>query len=165
MPGRIVKAIILSSIEFVVLVGLWMLFVSQLQVSEFVAGIGAAALGALGDGIVKSKRFAKFRPRAEWLWLFTWEPWYVLTGSGATFRAIAKRLAGKKSDALFRVVPFRPGGDDPESAARLALAIAAISISPETIVVGVDRERGLMLIHLIAPAATPEIARRLGAQS
>ena len=164
MKVRVFKAIEFSSIEFLFLLGLWMLLVSSTQLAEFSAGIGAAALGAVGDGLVKSKHFAKFRPRLKWLWLFAWEPWYVLTGSAAIFRALARRLAGKKSEAQFRIVPFRAGGDDRESAARRALAITTISISPETIVIGVDRERNFMLLHQIAPAATPEIARRLGAQ-
>ncbi len=163
MPGRVLRAITLSSIEFMFLVGLWMLFVSQMQRAEFIAGVCAAALGAVGDGIVKSKRFAKFRPRPQWLLLFSWEPWYVLEGSAAILWALAKRLLGRKSEAQFRVIPFRSGGDDSESAARRALAIVTVSISPETIVVGIDRHREFMLLHLIAPTATPKIARKLGA--
>jgi multisubunit Na+/H+ antiporter MnhE subunit len=163
VQGRVLKAIVFSTIEFLFLLGLWMLFVSQMQRAEFIAGICAAALGAAGDGIVKSKRFAQFRPRPQWLWLFSWEPWYVLAGSAAIFWALAKRFLGKESEAQFRVVPFRAGGDDSESAARRALAIIGISISPETIVVGIDRRRGFMLLHLIAPTATPKIGRKLGA--
>lgn len=164
LPGRVLKVIAFSSIEFVFLLGLWMLFVSQLQRAEFVAGVAAALLGAIADGVVKSKRLAKFGPRPAWLWLFSWEPWYVLTGSAAILRALALRLMGKKSESLFRVVPFRAGGEDPESAARRALAITAISISPDTIVVGVDRKRKYMLLHLIAPKPVSRIARQLGAE-
>lgn len=164
MPDRVLKAIAYSSIEFVFLLGLWMLFVSQLQGAELVAGAAAALLGAVADGVVKSKRLAKFRPRPSWVWLFSWEPWYVLTGSASILRALARRLMGKKSEAQFRVVPFRAGGKDSKSAARRALAITATSISPDTIVVGIDRERGFTLLHLIAPKPVPKIARKLGAE-
>jgi multisubunit Na+/H+ antiporter MnhE subunit len=163
VPGR-VKAITFSSIESLFLLGLWMLFVSQMKRAEFAAGVCAAALGSVGDGIVKAKGFAKFRPRMKWLSLFSWEPWYVLVGSATILRALARRLIGKQSQAQFRVVPFRAGREDSESAARRALAIAEISISPDTIVVGIDREREFMLLHLIAPIATPKIARELGAK-
>jgi multisubunit Na+/H+ antiporter MnhE subunit len=162
--GRVLNAIEFSGIEFLFLLGLWMLFVSSTQLAEFAAGIGAAALGAVGDGLVKSKGFAKFRPRVKWLWLFAWEPWYVLRGSAAILWALARRLVGKRSQALFRVVPFRSGRDDSESAARRALAVAEVSISPDTIVVGIDLDREFMLLHLIAPAPTPKLARRLGAK-
>jgi multisubunit Na+/H+ antiporter MnhE subunit len=163
VPGRVIKAVVFSSIEFVLLFGLWVLFVSELQLSEFAAGIAGAALGALGDGIVKSKSFAQFRPRLSWLWLFLWEPWYVLTGSASIFWALAKRLAGKKSDAQFKVVPFRADGGDPESAARRALAITLTTIPPNFIVVGIDKERNFMLVHQVSPTGTPLITKKLGA--
>lgn len=164
MPDRVLKAIAFSSIEFVFLLGLWMLFVSQLQPAEFVAGVAAALLGAIGDGVVKSKRLAKFGPRPAWLWLLSWEPWYVLTGTIVILRALARRLSGKRTEAEFRALRFRAGGDDAESAAQRALAITAISISPDTIVVGVDRKREFMLLHLIAPRPATKLARKLGAE-
>lgn len=163
MQGRVFKAIEFLSIEFLFLLGLWTLFVSSTQLAEFIAGIGAAALGAVADGLVKSKRFAKFRPRLKWLWLFAWEPWYVLTGSTAILWALARRLAGKKSEAHFRVVPFRAGGDDSEAAARRALAITLTTIPPNFIVVGIDKERNFMLVHQVSPTGTPLVTKRLGA--
>lgn len=163
MQGRVFKATVFSSIEFLFLIGLWMLFVSQLQLAEFAAGVCGAALGAAGDGIVKSKRFAKFRPRLRWLWLFLWEPWYVLTGSAAIFWALARRLAGKKSEAQFRVVPFQAGGDDSEAAARRALAITLTTIPPNFIVIGINKERNFMLVHQVSPTGTPLVTKKLGA--
>lgn len=165
MQGRVFKAAVFSSIEFLFLIGLWMLFVSELQLAELAAGVCGAALGAVGDGIVKSKSFAQFRPRLRWLWLFLWEPWYVLKGSVAMLVALLRLIAGKKSKGQFRVVLFHAGGQDAGSAARRALAITEISISPDTIVVGIDRERGFLLLHQISPAPIPVIARRLGAES
>ena len=163
MPGRVLRAIVFSTIEFLFLLGLWMLFVSQMQRAELIAGICAAGLGALGDGIVKSKRLAKFRPKPQWLWLFSWEPWYVLDGSAAILWALVKRLLGKKSEAQFRVVPFRAGGDDSESAARRALAITMTTIPPNFIVVGIDTDKNFMLVHQVSPTGTPLITKKLGA--
>ena len=164
MQSRVLKATVFSSIEFLLLIGLWMLFVSELQLAEFAAGVCGAALGAVGDGIVKSKRFAEFRPRLGWLWMFAWEPWYVLTGSAAILWALIKRLAGKKSDAQFRVLPFRAEGDDPEAAARRALAITLTTIPPNFIVVGIDKERNFMLIHQVSPTGTPLVTKKMGAR-
>ena len=163
MQGRVFKAAVFSSIEFLFLIGLWMLFVSSMQLAEFAAGIAAAALGAVADGLVKSQRFAQFRPRLKWLWLFAWEPWYALTGTVAIFRALARRLAGKKSEAQFRVVPFRSGGDDSEAAARRSLAITLTTIPPNFIVVGIDKQRNFMLVHQVSPTGTPLITKKLGA--
>lgn len=163
VPDRVVKAITFSSLEFLFLLGVWLLFVSQMQRAEVVAGVCAAALGAAADGLIKAKRLAKFRPRLQWLWMFSWEPWYVLTGSAAILRALARRLAAKQSEAQFRAVPFYAGSDDSKSAARRALAITLTTIPPNFIVVGIDRERNFMLVHQVSPTATPLVTKRLGA--
>lgn len=165
MRDRVLKAVTFHGIEFLFLLGLWTLFVSQVKPAELAAGACAAALGAAADGLVKAKRLAKFRPRPLWLALFSWEPWYVLAGSARVFRALIRQLTNKRPQAQFRVVSFRAGGSDSKSEARRAIAIAAISFSPDTIAVGIDHERGFMLLHQIAPSPVPKIARRLGAQS
>jgi len=121
------------------------------------------ALGAVADGVVKAKRLAKFGPRPRWLWLFSWEPWYVLTGSAAIMWALARRLMGKKSAAQFRVVPFRAGGNDSESAAQRALALTLTTIPPNFIVVGIDKQRNFMLVHQVSPTGTPLVTKKLGA--
>ena len=163
MQDRVLKAVVLSSVEFLFLFGLWMLFVSQTPRAELVAGIFAAAIGAVADGVVKAKRFAKFRPRLKWFWLFAWEPWYVLTGSAAIFWALARRLAGKKSEAQFRVVPFRADGNDSETAGRRALALTLTTVPPNFIVVGIDKQRNFMLVHQVSPTGTPLVTKKLGA--
>ena len=163
MQDRVIKTVVFSSIEFLFLLGLWVLFVSQTQRAELVAGIFAAALGAVADGVVKAKRLAKFGPRPRWLWLFSWEPWYVLTGSAAIMWALARRLMGKKSAAQFRVVPFRAGGNDSESAAQRALALTLTTIPPNFIVVGIDKQRNFMLVHQVSPTGTPLVTKKLGA--
>jgi hypothetical protein len=44
-------------------------------------------------------------------------------------------------------VPFEATGDDPHSAARRALAVAGGSLAPNSIVVEIDAERGVLVRH------------------
>lgn len=155
--------LLLAAGEFAVLLGLWMLFVSLLQMNEFAAGIAAALIGLLGDAVVKATDFARFRPRVRHLLLILTEPWYVITGTASIFWALAKRIAGQKSDGELKVVPFDAGGDDVDSAARRALAVAYTTIPPNFIVVGIDRERNYMMVHQVSPTGTPWITKQLGA--
>lgn len=161
MATRFLRVVRFAVIESAVLLGLWMLFVSQVKVSEAIVGVAAAILGAAAAGMVKEKGFGRFRPRAKWLLLFAFEPWYVLTGSASILWALAKRLLGKRSDAQFKVVPFR-GGKDPRSAARRALAITLTTISPNSIVVGIDKKKNFMLVHQITPTPTNRVTKALG---
>src|SRR6185312_389145 len=46
-----------------------------------------------------------------------------------------------------RAIPFRHGGDSPDGVGRRALAEGLGSFAPNTIVIGVDDERNLLLVH------------------
>ena len=150
--------------EFVILVGLWALYVGNLRLSDLLVGIGAAALAATADEVVKSQNFAPLYPHVRWLLLFFWEPWYVLKDTLIVWWALARQIAGRESQAAFRAVPFRAGGDDSEDVARRALAITLTTISPNCVLVGIDRKTEVMLLHHVIPAPTPRIAQKLGAQ-
>lgn len=153
-----------SAIEFVILFGLWMMFVSQTQTNEMVAGLAAALIGAVADATLKATGYAKFKPKFKWLLLITWEVWYVLSGTWAIMVALARHLAGKKSEAQFKAVKFDAGGDDAESWARRTLVTAYATIPPNFIVLGVDVDKDILLVHQVSPTGVPEIAKQLGAR-
>lgn len=151
------------SVEFVYLFALWLLFVSKIERAEMYTGLAVALVGTLADQIVKQQDVISFRPRLKQLVLAIMEPYYVITGTASVFKALARRLAGLRSEAQFRAVGYDAGGDDGTSQARRALTVAYLTIPPASIVVGIDREDDQMLIHLISPAPTPIIAKKLGA--
>ena len=159
------RAALISSAESFFLLGLWMIFVSMPKLDELLVGIAAALIAAFADGVVKAKKFATFYPHLRSMLLVFWEPWYALSGTAAIFVALGRRLLGKKSEALLRAIPFDAGGDDAESAARRALAVMYTTIPPNFVVVGIDRDKNLMLVHQVSPTGTPLIAQRLGAKA
>jgi multisubunit Na+/H+ antiporter MnhE subunit len=159
-----IKIVPLWLAEFFVLLGMWLLFVSNLHMSDLLVGVAAAAIATTADEVVKSQHFVRFRPRLALLFMVFWEPWYVLTGTASIWWAIARKLAGRKSEALFKVIAFEAGGDDSESAARRALAVVLTTIPPNFVVVGIDRDGQQMLIHQVSPTSTPLVTRKLGAK-
>ncbi len=158
------KTIALSLVEFLLLLGLWELYVSNLTVSDLLVGIGAALLAATADAVVKSQNFAPFYPHLKWVAMILWEPWYVLTGTASIWWAVLRKLAGRRSEAQLKAIRFSPGGDDSESVARRALAITLTTIPPNFIVVGIDRQASRMLVHQVSPTPTPLVTKKLGAQ-
>lgn len=62
MAARFLRSVKFAVIESAILLGLWMLFVSQVKVSEAIVGVAAAILGAAAAGMVKEKGFGRFRP-------------------------------------------------------------------------------------------------------
>jgi hypothetical protein len=61
-------------------------------------------------------------------------------------------------------VPFEAGGDDEASAFRRALAIAWTTATPNFVIVGVDRRRGLLVYHQVRKSGIPEMTKKLGAR-
>ncbi|MBV9607994.1 MAG: Na+/H+ antiporter subunit E [Acidobacteria bacterium] len=152
-----------SALEYVILFGLWMLFVSMTSRQEIVAGLIAALIAAFADSTIKSASFAKFKVRLEWVPLILWEAWYALDGTWAIMVALFKHLAGKKSEAQLVSIPLDPGGDDAESWGRRTLMVAYMTIPPNFIVLGIDQQRRRMLVHQVSPTPVPLIAQKLGA--
>jgi hypothetical protein len=65
-----------------------------------------------------------------------------------TLRALAQLISPRASSGAFRAIEFTHGGDSSSRAAgRRALAEALGSLGPNTIVLGIDPDRGLILAH------------------
>jgi len=164
MSSTTVREAAFSAVEFCFLLLLWMMFVSKLSWQETAIGAAAALAGAVGDAIVKSQGLAIFRPRLRWLLLIFWEPWYAIKGTAVVFRELARNLIGKRPRAQFQAVPYQFGGDDEVSAGRRTLFAAYVTISPDTIVVGLDRKQQIALVHQLGSHDLPAIAQQLGAK-
>jgi multisubunit Na+/H+ antiporter MnhE subunit len=160
--GNVIKFLLISAAEFVILLGLWMIFVSLPELNEILAGLGAALLGAVGDAVVKAADSSRFRPRLRHVLLILAEPWYIANDTFVVFWELVRRMAGLPSRSQLKVIPFEGGGDDMDANARRALATAYSTIAPNTIVLGIDRERNLLLLHQVAPAETPWLMKQLG---
>jgi multisubunit Na+/H+ antiporter MnhE subunit len=158
------REVSLSLVEFVWLLLLWMMFVSKANLHELWVGIGAAALGSVADAVVKAKNFAPFRPRARWVVLGLHTGSQIVIGTYQVAVAFVRSVAGRKPRASFRALSYEYGGNDEVSAAKRALFTAYVTLSPDSIVVGIDREQQIALIHYITREKPSTVARRLGAQ-
>ncbi len=162
--GSTVKLVAGVSIEWALLLGLWMAFVSNPKKDELLIGVAVALIGAVADAVVKKEGFAKFKPKFSWLMLIWWEPWYSITGTWSTLKAVAEKLMAKPSKAQFKAAKYDTTGEDDESAAKRALAVAYMTIPPNFIIVGIDKEKGEVLIHQVEPTPVPLITKKLGIQ-
>jgi hypothetical protein len=105
--------------------------------------------------------------RAQWRCLAQiWRlPKYLVSGTWEVLLVLARQIFLRRpADSLTYGVSFEVGGDDDESAFRRALAIAYTTATPNFVILGIDRERGLLVYHQILKGPIPEMARRLGAK-
>jgi hypothetical protein len=141
---------------WVLLVGYYFLLVAKPSWAETSAAIVGAALAATAVLVTKRAGELRFQVRAPWLARLGRLPWRVLADSGLVLAALWRQLIVRRPvRGSFRTIPFDPGGQDPASAGRRALVIMGMSLAPNSYVVGMDRERGLLLVHQLVSSPQP----------
>jgi multisubunit Na+/H+ antiporter MnhE subunit len=132
---------------WLVLWGVWLLYVGQHHAQEVVAGAAAAALStALAVGVAGAAR-SRYRldPRPlTRAWVL---PWSVVRD----FAVVAIALTRGRPRGEWDTIELPVSGDDPESAGCRALLAVLASIAPNTYVVDLDRERGVAQVHNLDP--------------
>ena len=152
-------------VQFAIAFALWHLYVGKLQPDEALFAAGGAAIAATASKIVFEKHIAPLR--AQWrhvaeIWRM---PKELVTGGWQITAVLLRQIFLREpAPSLFISVPFDAGGDDDESAFRRALAITYTTATPNSVVIGIDRERGLLVYHQVRKSPVPEMIRRLGAR-
>ncbi len=132
--------------------GLWMWLEDTVVLANLVDGAVAAAVGATGTTLVYAERLVAFDARARWA-LGLWRP---LVQFGSDMRLLASVLVGalrggERAPGALRTVRFEPTGSPGEVSARCALATAVGSFAPNTIVLDVEADKQVMLVHQLVP--------------
>jgi len=151
--------------QWLIYLVLWFVFTGTVSWAELAFAVFCAAIAATAGEIVWSEPLARFTGDLHHV-AEAWRlPKYMLVDTWTVLVVLAKHLTGREeAPSLFRAVQFRVGRQDNEhDATRRALAVTYTSMTPNSVVVGIDHERGLMLLHQIAVAPVQRMTRNLGA--
>jgi multisubunit Na+/H+ antiporter MnhE subunit len=124
------------------LAALYVVLTDSRRLEELVAAGVVGALGATAAVIVRGERELVLRPRpsdvvGELRNVLRWPRDLALLAT-----ALVRRPAGRVVE-----MPFELTGDEARDAGRHALAVAGRSLTPNTIVIAVDEERGVVRAH------------------
>jgi hypothetical protein len=72
-----------------------------------------------------------------------------------SWQAVAQLVAPRQTRGTLRAVPFRAGGESSRDVGRRALAEGLGSLAPNTIVIGIDGARDLLLVHQLPRMLRP----------
>lgn len=153
-----------ASVTALLLVGAWWLFVGTVSPQEWVVGALAIAAATVYESRVRAVEPLLLHLSARDVAQAWRLPGTVLSDAWIVTRLLVLDFWGaKKADSRFRLAPFYSGaaGDDPHARERQALAVAYSTVSPNSIVLGVDRERNLMLFHQVERRPLPTLTRAL----
>ncbi len=133
---------------WVLLMGFWVAVDDNIGLAELGGGAAAAAMGAFLAELAGHQAATRFRMRPGWLVPAFRLPAQVLTDTFIVFGALWRRIVhGEQPSSGFRELPARFGADDHESVTRRVLLVGAGSLAPNTFVLGIDSDRGAMLVH------------------
>jgi multisubunit Na+/H+ antiporter MnhE subunit len=128
--------------------GLWVAVDDSIGLAELGAGAVVAALAALLTEVALHQADLHPRLRLRWLAGAYRLPGQVLGDTVLVFRALGRQLIrGETPDSGFRERPVRAGGDSSADVTRRVLLVGANSLAPNTVVLGIDEERDVMIVH------------------
>ncbi len=126
----------------------YMALIDTVDLPELYAAIGAVVLAAAGFEAARRQGIAEARVSARWLA----GGWRVIASVPrqivwVSWEALAQLVAPRNRRGTLRAVTFRAGGEGSSDVGRRALAEGLGSLAPNTIVIGIDEERDLLLVH------------------
>lgn len=144
-----------------VLMSFWIALDYSLDLAELLVGAGVAAAGASASELVAHQTASHFRIRIRWLASTFRLPGQVIRDTVIVFAALWRRLVrGEEPASGFLDVRKEWGDESPVGMTRRVLLTGATSVAPNTFVLGMDRERDVMVVHHLMlpdhrlPAAT-----------
>ena len=141
---------------WVLLMSFWVILDDSIALDELLAGAGAAALAATLAELVGHQAGTRFRMRAGWVIPALGLPGQVVRDTVIVFAALWRRLAhGEQPPSGFREIPARFGDDSDEGVTRRVLLVGGRSVAPNTFVLGIDRERNVMVVHQLVNEGKP----------
>ena len=133
---------------WVLLMAFWVIIDDSVATDELLAGAGAAALAALVAEVVTYQAGTRFRMRIRWLIPALRLPGQVARDTVTVYAALWRRLVhGEQPPSAFLELPARFGGESAEDVTRRTLLIGGTSLAPNTFVLGIDADTGLMVVH------------------
>jgi multisubunit Na+/H+ antiporter MnhE subunit len=144
MPRSIRRAIA----AFLVAAAFYLLLIDSVDTPELIVAGVAAALATTGFELAREEGIVGEALRLRWF-ARAHRPLLRVPGDIVTLALVAARQIASPQPARgeFSTAPFRARGDEAHDTGRRALAEALGSFAPNTIVVGVDGDRELILAH------------------
>ncbi|HEX3316424.1 MAG TPA: hypothetical protein VHR88_00265 [Solirubrobacteraceae bacterium] len=155
-----------SLVGFMVLYGLWFLLAGTTERWQAIIGVACAVAATAGALWAAHLGAITVRPRAIWLARSLAAPWWIVRDTAVVLGALPRMALRPVPRGRFRSFRF-PGAAEPSARgiAGRAIAEGAGSAGPNTLVLGSDDERPVLLVHELveqsgAPAAVTLLEER-----
>jgi hypothetical protein len=136
---------------------IYLLLIDTTSLPELIVGAGAAALAATGFELARGQRIAGETVRLGWLRRMH-RPFMKIPSDIAmvSFVALRQVVRREREVGVFRAVRFAGGEEEQLESGRRSLAEGFGSVAPNTVMVGIDADRELLLAHQLKPSGGRE---------
>jgi hypothetical protein len=135
------------------MMALWIIVDDSLAADELLAGAAAAALAATLAELAGHQSGVRLQARAGWVRPALHLPAAVARDTWTVFGALWRQVVRREQPPSgFSVVDVAAGDRTPEARTRRALLVAGRSVAPNTLVLGIDADRGVMVVHQLVRA-------------
>ncbi len=147
-PRQLIRSVVAWSLAWVLAAALYLLLIDITDLPELIVGAGAAAIAATAFELARQHDLTRLGSRLSWT-RHLYRPLLKVPADVAAVSLCALRQLVRREAAVgvFRAVPFRCGNGKALETGRCALAESFGSFAPNTIIIGVDSERELLLGH------------------
>ena len=146
------------------LAGEWVLLVAGTTAHEMVVGAFAVVLATIFLAVVWHQQPQHIKMTAKDV-LQGWRlPWYLLADAWVVTLVLIRDLMGKRAGSYYRVCGFKTAREEPTLVGKRVLATVYASMSPNSIIVGIDWKQSRMLTHQIARSPVSRMTKNLGGQ-
>ncbi|HEX5285129.1 MAG TPA: hypothetical protein VFW30_13485 [Bryocella sp.] len=160
---RTISAGVLA-LSVLIMAGEWILLVAGVKRDEMIVGALSVLASALFLQFVYRAEQQKLDIRLKDLATAWRLPGYIVRDTWVVTLVLMKDLLGiKRASSFYRVCGFKTSKDDPLLAGRRVLATAFTTVTPNSIVIGIDYEQSRMLFHQLQRAGVGKLAEELGA--
>ncbi|MFZ1994130.1 MAG: hypothetical protein WAU75_08480 [Solirubrobacteraceae bacterium] len=126
----------------------YMVLIDTVDLPELYAAIGAILLAGATYEAARRQGLAEARVSPGWVA----RGWRVVASVPrqilwVSWEALAQLVAPRQARGSLRAVPFHAGGEESLDVGRRALAEGLGSLAPNTIVIGIDGDHDLLLVH------------------
>ncbi len=139
---------------------LWLISVFQFSVNELLVGATASALAAFALHAALKAVPLCFEPRLRWLLEVRHLPRLIAQDLWTVFLDLGRRLGRNTSQGVWRQSHFEAAHDCRGDAQR-ALATLFISLTPNSVVLDMDRSNSILFFHELVAAPLPRYLRNL----
>ena len=154
---RRLKAQLVIVIGLVVGGGFYLLLIDTTSLPELYVLAGVALACGVGFKLAREQGFVEAQILPWWL-LRSWRLLWRVPADIAMLcaEAILQLVHPRAERGVFRATRFAASAETPGDTGRRAVAETVGSVSPNTIIIGVDAERNLLLTHQLRRHGPPE---------